>query len=127
VPIVTATTTDTKILARALDHGVVLYPDSAKFGHPGQTIILGHSAPPDWPDIRYERAFSKINELQPGNEIVVAYAGKTYRYSVNRIQYIDKGDGLDGAIPSGNSLILVSCWPPGHNRQRIAVESLLVP
>jgi len=125
LPIVTATTTDTAKLHALLDSGVVLYPSSAGFGQVGQTILLGHSAPPNWPKIKQDTAFSRIDELAWGSVITVNYSGKIYQYEVVRTLIVDKGVNLPEFPGGGNSLLLVSCWPPGRNLQRIVVEARL--
>jgi len=56
-PIVTAATNDPEVVHSLLDSGVVLYPGSAPFGGVGQTVVLGHSAPPGWPKIKYDWVF----------------------------------------------------------------------
>jgi|GEM_PF-4991473 len=125
LPIVTAATDDVNKLHSLLDSGAVLYPESAQFGQVGQTILLGHSAPANWPNIKYDKAFSRINELEPGDAIKVSYRGATYSYSVSGTHIIDRGGQLPGDVMDGNSLLLVSCWPPGHNWKRIVVESII--
>lgn len=125
LPLVIAKTADAAKIHDLLDFGVVLYPGSAAFGSSGQTVVLGHSAPANWPKIRYERAFSRINELKKGDEVIVSYLGKTYNYRVVRAQIIEKGNGFSGEALAGNSLVLVTCWPPGHDQKRIAVEASL--
>jgi LPXTG-site transpeptidase (sortase) family protein len=125
LPIVATQSTDTAYLHSLLDEGVVLYPGSAAFGAPGQTVLLGHSAPADWPNIKHDTAFSNIYELAAGDKITVFYDHKTYNYSVVKNEIISKGGDLSGPKLAGNSLVLVTCWPPGRNQMRVAVEAVL--
>jgi LPXTG-site transpeptidase (sortase) family protein len=127
VPLVTAKTTDTSQLHLLLDEGAVIYPGSAGFGNIGQTVLMGHSAPVNWPNIKHDTAFSRINELISGDKVSISYQGRTYEYSVTRSEVIEKGGDLAGGPTSGSSLVLVSCWPPGRDQKRLAVEALLVP
>lgn len=122
-PIITAQTTDEKVIAGLLDLGVVLYPGSVTFGESGQSVILGHSAPLGWPKIKYEWVFSKINELKEGDMVVVTYENVTRYYKVIRSQIINPKDGVPDSTIEGNSLMLISCWPPGKDTKRIAVEA----
>ena len=46
----------------ALDKGAVYYPTSAVPGTAGQTVILGHSAPPNWPIIKHDWVFSHLED-----------------------------------------------------------------
>lgn len=111
---------------KTLDKGVVHYPDSVLPGEKGQTIILGHSAPPNWPDIKYDNVFTLLNELEKGDEIFIFFNHQKYNYSVERKIFLEKGEEIPDALTnSDNMLILISCWPPGKNIRRIAVESVL--
>lgn len=126
LPIITTNTADPNKIHDLLDFGVVLYPNSARFGQIGQTILLGHSAPSYWPKIKHDTAFSRISELIPGDLINIEYQEKTYHYSVIGFQIVDKGSVLADKKNPVNSLALVSCWPPGHDRQRIIIEASLI-
>lgn len=127
VPIVFGTTTNNYEVYKELDGGVVFYPTSVLPGNNGQTIILGHSAPENWPKIKYDWVFSHISDLVPGDEITIHYNNKKFTYSVGRTIFLERG----GVIPENdltnsiNVLVLISCWPPGKDIQRIAVESTL--
>jgi len=126
LPIIESDTFDNGILHDELDAGVVLYPASMPFGTNGQTVLLGHSAPDNWPKIKNDTAFSRIDELAAGDIILVYSGDKLYRYQVTRTEVIAKGGDLSGTPPAGNSLVLVTCWPPGRDQNRIAVESVLI-
>jgi len=112
----------------ALDRGVVLFPNSAPPGQAGQTIILGHSAPPGWPKIKYDWVFSQLGELENGDEIFVYFENKKFRYSVVEKIFLEKGQEIPKDINgSKNTLILISCWPPGKDLKRIAIIANLNP
>lgn len=112
---------------KALEGGVVYYPDSALPGETGQTIILGHSAPPQWPKVKYYHIFVRLNELDEGDEIYLYFNNKKYQYIVSKKYFLEKGE----EIPQGdltrnsNMLYLISCWPPETGKKRIAVEAEL--
>lgn len=113
-----------EVLNKALNQGTIHFPKSVLPGQPGQTIILGHSAPPNWPKIKYDWVFTEINNLNYGDEVFVYFNGKKYTYRVKKKIFLDKGAELpsEGSlINSGNVLVLISCWPPGINYKRIAV------
>jgi len=112
---------------KTLDNGVVHYPDSVLPGEKGQTIILGHSAPPNWPDIKYDDVFSRLNELDKGDEVFVYFDHQEYVYSVIKKIFLEKGEEIpDTLTNSDNMLILISCWPPGKDYRRIAVQAELI-
>ena len=118
---------DAEKVHKSLDSGVVHYPNSVLPGEKGQTIILGHSAPPNWPDIKYDNVFSRLNELEEGDEIFVYFEHQKYNYLVKRRIFLEKGEEIpeNNLTNSDNVLILISCWPPGKNIKRIAVEAVL--
>lgn len=125
-PIVTARTNDNDVIHGLLDSGVVLYPGSTPFGQIGQTVILGHSAPAGWPKIKYDWVFSKINELKSGDMVVVTYNFETRYYQVVKTRVVTPQEGVPAPTVTGNSLMLVSCWPPGKDLKRIAVEATII-
>lgn len=111
---------------KALDRGVVYYPNSVLPGEKGQTIILGHSAPLGWPNIKYDGVFSQINNLETGDEIFIHFDNKKYTYFVKNKIFLERGEELPKDLTnSENILILVSCWPPGKDIKRIAIEGIL--
>ena len=112
-------------LQKALDTGVVLFPDSVLRGESGQTIILGHSAPAGWPKIKYDWVFSRLNELVEGEEVIVYFNNRKYVYIVSRKVFLERGEELsqDGLTNNENMVVLISCWPPGKDLRRIAVEA----
>jgi LPXTG-site transpeptidase (sortase) family protein len=110
-------------VSKALDRGVVLWPDSVKPGEKGETIILGHSAPENWPKIKYDWVFTNLNNLEKEDEIFVYFKNKKFRYSVKEKIFLKKGQEIPKIEKDINVLILISCWPPGKDLKRIAVIS----
>jgi LPXTG-site transpeptidase (sortase) family protein len=108
---------------KALDRGVVLWPSSALPGEKGQVIILGHSAPPNWPKIKYDWVFSNLNSLEKGDEIFVYFKKKKYVYRVEEKIFLNRGQELPKTDPEKTILFLISCWPPGKDFRRIAIEA----
>ena len=106
----------------ALNKGVVLYPYSVLPGKSGQTIILGHSAPANWPKIKYDWVFSRISELEENDEIFLYFNRQKFTFLVKNKIFLEKGGELPEDLTSfKNILILISCWPPGKDLRRIAV------
>jgi LPXTG-site transpeptidase (sortase) family protein len=113
-----------KDLEAKLNRGGVIFPDSALPGQSGQTIILGHSAPPNWPKIKYDWVFSRLNELEEKDEIKVYFNNREYNYYVKNKIFLEKDEEIPNySIDPGNTLLLISCWPPGKNLKRIVVET----
>lgn len=128
VPLSFVDSLNEKELYPALDKGVIHFPGSALPGEPGQTVILGHSAIHNWPKTKYAWVFTYLNELTEGDEIFVFFNHRKYPYSVTKKFFLDKGEDLseEPLTNSENVLILLSCWPPGKDRQRIALEAALL-
>lgn len=114
-------------LDKELDRGVVFFPESVLPGEIGQTIILGHSAPSNWPKVNYEGVFSNIADLKENDEIILYFNHQKYTYSVNQKIFLEEGGEIPNNIEtSENTLLLISCWPPGKNIQRVIIESTLI-
>ena len=125
-PLVFTETAEQEEIKKSLDVGVVHFPDSVLPGQAGQTIILGHSAPPNWPDIKYDDVFSRLNELEEGDEIFVYFEHQKYNYSVTDKFFLERGEEVPEYLTnSDNMLVLISCWPPGKDIRRIAVEAAI--
>ena len=121
-PLIFVESGDQKEIERVLNLGTVHFPESALPGKKGQTIILGHSAPPGWPKIRYDWVFSDLNELIQEDEIYIYFNNYKFVYSVTNKYFLDRGEELPQFLTnSKNVLVLISCWPPGKDYRRIAV------
>lgn len=127
VPIVFPTSNDIKVVTKDLDSGVVYYPGSVYPGQIGQIVVLGHSAPPNWPKIKHDWVFTNIDKLEEGDSILIDINNKQYTYIVKKTTIIQRGADVptDGLSENNNVLTLISCWPPGKDYQRIAVQALL--
>ncbi len=112
-------------LKALLDDGAIIYPDSVSFGKDGQTIVLGHSAPPNWPEIKHDTIFSRIAELNFNDKIIAVYNDRTYTYSVKHSEIVAKGADIPKMENTNNELVLVTCWPPGRDLKRIIVQAEL--
>lgn len=127
VPIIFSTSADKAALEKDLNSGVVYYPGSVYPGQKGQIIVLGHSAPPGWPKIKHDWVFSELDNLAVGDNIYIDLNNKQYTYTVTKKTIINRGADVpnDSAAADKNVLILISCWPPGKDYQRIAVQAVL--
>jgi len=127
-PIIFATSTNTAILTKTLDSGVVQYPGSVYPGQIGQIVILGHSAPLGWPKIKYDWVFSDLDKLTAGDNILIDLNNKQYTYVVKSKKIIQRGADIpqDESNTKKSILTLISCWPPGKDYQRITITAELV-
>lgn len=127
-PVVIGENTDPKVLEKNLNQGTVVYPGSVMPGQIGQTVVLGHSAPLNWPKIKYDWVFSEINDLNLGDQINVYFNNRQYTYKVVEKNIIQVGQDVESNRLNGknNILTLISCWPPGKNYMRITVQAELI-
>ncbi|MFP5577075.1 MAG: class E sortase [Acidimicrobiia bacterium] len=95
------------------------YPHTPLPGQPGNSAIAGHRT-------TYGQPFHRVDELAPGDEILVTTLQGTFRYEVSGTEIVlpsqvevieDQGD---------DRLTLTSCHPKYSARQRIIVSALLV-
>lgn len=126
-PIVFSQSDSEEDFEKALKKGVLYYPQSVLPGEEGRTIILGHSAPPNWPKINYDWVFSQLSELNTGDEIYIYFNNRQYPYQVTRKFSLNPGEEIpsEGLTNSKSILILLTCWPPGKDLKRMAVEAEL--
>lgn len=127
-PVVIAKSADKKALEDALDLGAVYYPGSVLPGENGQIVILGHSAPPNWPNVKHDWIFSHIENFKAGDKITLKYKNVDYTYSVVEKNIVQPGQSVSNIELSkdNNILTLISCWPPGKDFQRIIVTAKLL-
>lgn len=125
-PLIIGQSQDKDILEKNLLKGAVYFPSSALPGQDGQTVILGHSAPSNWPKTNYDWIFSNISQLESGDKIIVYYNNQKYTYNVEERMILEKGEDAPKLLTNNiNMLLLISCWPPGQDSQRIAVRAEL--
>jgi sortase A len=103
-----------------LQRGPGHYPDTPRPGQEGNVAIAGHRT-------TYGAPFAEINELEPGDEIVLTtFTGRfVYRMSGQRIVPPTDASVLDPTpFPV---LTLTSCHPKYSARERIIVQGLFDP
>jgi LPXTG-site transpeptidase (sortase) family protein len=125
LPVSNPQTRDIAKLDAALKSAVVRYPDSATLGEDGRnTLIFGHSS--RLPVVRNKmyKAFSGIEDLEPG-DIIQAYSGSdVYRYRVSRVYRADANDDrIELSVPGANRLTLLTCDTFGKRSDRWIVEA----
>ncbi len=115
---------------RALDRGVVHFPDSAYPGEKGLTILLGHSAPLWMRDIFYHQIFTEIDKLQEGDKIEICYNNVLTTYIVleeeRGKEIYEIGEYVFPLYPEENKkeIVLMTCWPPEENIKRLGVRGV---
>lgn len=106
--------TDEETLRKGPGH----YPQTPFPGQGGTVAVAGHRT-------TYLAPFRTINELQPGQPIVMAMPYGRFTYSVEKIQIVDP-DAIWVINPVGyERLVLSACNPPYSAAERIIVFARL--
>ncbi|MDO8392547.1 MAG: class E sortase [Actinomycetota bacterium] len=97
-----------------LDKGPGHWPGTAMPGHVGNVVIGGHRTSKD-------RPFRNIDQLAPGDEVILSTAEGRFVYKVDRTQivYPDAMWIIDQS--RSYSATLFACHPVGSTKQRIVV------
>lgn len=113
-----------------LNRGVVHYSATAKPGHKGTAVILGHSSDYAWKRNKYGTAFSLLGKLAQGDTFYVRYSdGRVFNFSVrqsliydpvnddpSKLAFLEKGD-----TPT---VLLMTCWPINSTSKRLIVQGV---
>lgn len=111
---------------KALAQGVAEAKGSTKPGEAGNLFIFSHSADAPWNIIRFNAIFYLLRELNPGDRVIIFYAGRRYDYLVFDKTVTDPGDvsflnnRYDAPV-----LTLQTCDPPGTLLRRLIVRARL--
>jgi len=124
-PIVRPESENEKDILLSLKEGVALYPSFSMPGEKGTTIILGHSSPHLIYRGKYNTVFSFLGRLEKEDEIIIYYNNDKYIYKVTAKHTFSPTKEIkeqkDKPI-----LLLVTCWPPGTDINRMVVRAELV-
>lgn len=103
---------------KALEDGVAHMTGTALPGDgTGKVFIYGHSS--DSAKTRF--GFSRLNDLQNGDEINVNYYDKDFIYIVNDKKIVEKTELSVIDQTPDETLALMSCWPLGTDDKRLLV------
>ena len=114
-----------------LDRGLIHFPGTSLPGQVGVTYISGHSSNFAWRKSDYSYVFSRLNELDPGDEffITVSRVGEdnlTLRYVVFAENKYKPDDQAQFTSSGNDSIVnLSTCWPIGSIAERYVVSARL--
>ena len=95
------------------------YPKTPMPGQPGNAAIAGHRT-------TYGAPFNRIDELDPGDPVLVTTRQGRFRYEVTETKVVRPEDAFVLDPTPDNRLTLTSCHPKYSARQRIIVIARLV-
>ncbi len=102
------------ITLKTLNRGPGHWPGTASAGHLGNAVIAGHR-------VSHNKDFRNVDQLQPGDEIILSDDTGRYVYKVSRTEIV-KPDAIWIIDPTPTATVtLFACHPPGSTRERIVV------
>ena len=105
------------------------FPGSALPGEVGNSFITGHSVLPQFFDPEnYKTIFTKLSDLEVGDDIFAKVGDKTYHYTVQYSKIVDPHDMsvLSPIAANSQNLTLMTCVPPGTSTKRLVVITSLI-
>jgi sortase A len=106
--------------ASALRAGAGHYPNTPLPGEEGNVAIAGHRT-------TYGKPFANVDQLKPGDEILLETPLGTYTYKVSRDPYVVKPTDFSVISQTpGKTLTLTTCHPKGSARERLIIKAELV-
>lgn len=113
------------------DNSIGHYKGSAHPGKPGTSYLYGHSVLPVFYNARnYKTIFSKLDDLEAGDEIIVNFAEKNYLYKVEysqelKVSQVNPLQNKKPNYPDESTMVLMTCWPAGTKAKRFEVIATL--
>jgi LPXTG-site transpeptidase (sortase) family protein len=118
-----------KVDSTRFDTNLSHFPGTALPGEIGNSFITGHSVLPQFADPQNYRAiFTKLADLEIGDDVYVQIAGQRLHFVVQYAKIISPHDTsvLLPISQSGRNLTLMTCVPPGTNTKRLVVITSLI-
>lgn len=113
---------NSRVYQLALTQGVA---HAAGTGLPGEgknIFLFAHSSGNPLDAARYNSIFYLLYKLTPGDTLTLTRAGQVYSYQVESLAKVnaDQVSYLD-PLSDGETLTLMTCWPPGTTLKRLIV------
>ena len=108
----------------ALTDSVVRYPTSSLPGQGHNIVIMGHSGSNIFSQgsPNYKFAFSRLNDLNGGDLLVLNYQRRQFVYKVYEKRVVQPNEiSVLRQAPQDYTLTLITCDPPGSNVRRLVV------
>ncbi len=125
VPLAESPSLEDEDIISTLSKGAALYPNGVTPGALGNAFIAAHSSGEPWRGL-YRFAFTRINELKPGDALYVDFRGARYSYRISSSEIITPTPDFqvisDRPVPT---ISLMACWPIWSTKQRILIHAEL--
>ncbi len=115
-----------KSFEKDLQLGVVHYPGTALPGQIGTTYISGHSSNYAFAKGKYNKVFSKLNDLPDNSPFIVTVVQKNgkdarFHYVVTHRKEFSPTDQEQFRNTGDSMVALSTCWPVGSTKSRLVV------
>lgn len=115
------------IFMKELENGVVRYPWSAIPWENGTTFIFWHSSNFPWMKWNYNDVFATLDNVVYGDEVIVYYWQKKYKYIIREKRVITPWDvSILKRNKNKNEISIMTCWPIWTTLNRLIVVWELV-
>ena len=116
---------DKSIYMPLLDSKLAHFKGTSLPDKDGNVFVYGHSANelwartnPSFPGV----AFTYLNKLDVGDEIIIEYNKKEYKYIMERAKMVAPEDiSPIFTYSKKKTLTLMTCWPPGVGTERLII------
>jgi sortase A len=108
---------DEEELYRLLAAGPIHLPHTGFPGWPGNCVISGHRT-------TYTRPFNRLDELKPGDPVLIQNPRGIYEYRVYQVRYADPAENVTLQTEEP-VLTLTTCAPEGRSTQRLVIRASL--
>lgn len=111
---------------KALENGVAHFKGTAKPGEGSNIFIFGHSSFYKNKPGNYKEIFKNLEQVKAGDEIILWYQKKEFRYQVSEIKVVNP-DQVSVLKPTSKEQVsLMTCVPPGTTLKRLIIIALPV-
>ena len=108
---------------KALENGLAHFEGTKKPGEGGLIFIFGHSSFYLLSAGKYKEIFRNLEKVKAGDEILVWYKNKEYKYRVFETKIVDPSDVSVLKDTPTEQLSLMTCVPPGTSLKRLIVNA----
>ena len=111
-----------QVYNEALKRGVAHALGTAFPGQPGVTYLFAHSTDTIFNVPRFNAVFYLLKDMEPGDRIVVFFAGKRYDYVTVEKKITEPEDVSYFKLRTDEQiLVMQTCYPPGTTWKRLLV------
>src|SRR3972149_7513315 len=111
-----------QVYNEALKKGVAHALGTSFPGQSGVTYLFAHSTDTIFNVPRFNAVFYLLKDMEPGDQIVIFFAGKRYNYVVSEKKITEAADVNYFKLRTEEQiLVLQTCYPPGTTWKRLLV------